>query len=31
MSIKGWIFLCSSWGLATALVAFCFYRLFSKR
>lgn len=31
MSIGGWFFLVASWGVVTALVVFCFYRIFFKR
>jgi glycerol uptake facilitator-like aquaporin len=27
----GWIFLALSWGFIIALVAFCFYKVFSKK
>jgi hypothetical protein len=30
MSISGFIFLGFSWGIVTALVVFCFYRIFKS-
>lgn len=31
MRLSGWTFLIISWGLITALVIFCFYRVFTKK
>ncbi len=31
MSLSGWIMLILSWGVVTALVAFCFYKVFTAR
>ena len=29
MSLAGWLLLILSWGVVTALVAFCFYKIFT--
>jgi len=31
MKTSGWIFLIFSWGFITALVLFCFYKIFTKK
>jgi len=31
MNIGGWIFLVVGWGLVTALIALCYYRIFKKK
>ena len=31
MRPSGWVFLVLSWGFITALVIFCFYKIFAKK